>query len=127
MPRTFSLARLLLVITAFSVLCALAVNFPKAALSASLMVALAFPTILVWSLLIRISRYRAGLAFACVVGATPGLLFFPIGLALFGTTRDSALRNFVMLMIIGIGPAMGALLASSALLTLGGYVRRRES
>lgn len=133
MPRTFSLARLLLAITICAALCGLAVNFPEAGLFASFLVALAFPTILVWILFIRISRHRAGFAFACLFGATYGLVsvlvFFdePIGLVLFDTNRDSALVNFLMSMFVGLGPAAVALLASSALLTLESYLRRRES
>jgi hypothetical protein len=69
MPRTFSLARLLLAITALCLLCGLAVKSRELAL-------LFGPTVIVWIALFMVAPRPIGVTIACIVGALLASLVF---------------------------------------------------
>jgi hypothetical protein len=74
MPRTFSLFRLMLGITAFCLLCGLAVNFPELALNCAALLVMCLPSGLIYLVMCIYSRDRLALLGASVVGAVVGLL-----------------------------------------------------
>ena len=79
MSRTFSLARLLLGITAFCLLCGLAVNFPEAARACAFIISLLAPTVVVALVLGGFARSRGPfngtVAFGGMIGAFAMALF----------------------------------------------------
>jgi hypothetical protein len=121
MPRTFSLARLMLGITLFCVVCGLAVNYPIAAVILA-------PTCLVWFGVTRIVTYRGGLTVTCLLGA--GLGFFPAGLLAEHVAThhlDDWWRLPAAVVILGSGPAIGALIFSGSVLFCEHYLKRRRA
>jgi hypothetical protein len=74
MPRTFTLARLMLGITAFCILCGLAVNFPGEALECAAFGVFFGPTIVVWLVMLRRTRQPVTLSVIAMMGAWLGLL-----------------------------------------------------
>jgi hypothetical protein len=102
MPRTFSLARLLLVITAFCILCGVAVNVLENPFIAFIFVPTAFATLV----LAGFSRHRALLIFNALVGATFGFALHPA----FERLVDPGPRTWESPDLSLISPALGALL-----------------
>jgi hypothetical protein len=74
MPRTFSLFRLMLGITAFCLLCGLAANFPEASSVVGRVVAFFGPTIVIWLLIMRRSRQWFDATIVSVIGSVVGLV-----------------------------------------------------
>src|SRR3954465_11722042 len=78
MPRTFSLARPLLAITIFCLLCGLAVNFPlETGMSLPPLAAFGLP-LGACLLMCRVSRYPIPLGMVCYAGVAIGLLLLPV-------------------------------------------------
>jgi hypothetical protein len=118
MPRTFSLARLLLGITMFCAVCGVAVNYPEAALACAYAGGYFGPTIIVWLLLIRFSDHPVLLSVNCLVGVFVGFLFAP------SIMWPSSWWD--MFVFEAIPPALGALLLGGAALADEFVQRRRE-
>lgn len=73
MPRTFTLASLMLGITLFCILCGLAVAFPVASILCVLVAGVsAPPAAVVWLVLARFSKQRGSLLWNVFVGAVVG-------------------------------------------------------
>jgi MFS family permease len=72
MPRTFSLARLLLFITLLCLLCGLAVNFPAFVIAWFLFGLCFAPTIMAWLMLNRFARSPSNVFSLSCVGALVG-------------------------------------------------------
>jgi hypothetical protein len=66
MPRTFSLARLMIGITAFSIFCGVAVNYPFALF---LLVIFAIPLAILWIALVVLFLHRTAATIATVFAA----------------------------------------------------------
>jgi len=130
MPRTFSLARLLVAITLFSLFCGLAVNFPIVALICGATVLFFVPTFLVWLVLASYSRHGHAMAFTSFVGAICGLTVGgPLALLVMSpiSVNDSPLMQWFKWFVLALIPALGALFLSAALLILGRYVDRHKA
>jgi len=81
MPRTFSLARLMLGITLFCILCALAVNYREASFAYALLFASFVPTAIVCLTLVSFSRRRKTVLFCSIIGALMiGMCCLPVQL-----------------------------------------------
>src|SRR5207253_9116456 len=77
-PRTFSLARLLLAVTAFCLLCGLAVNYPDQSLAYALLFAQLVPTGIVCLVLVSFARKRKTvLACSMLGGLVIGTFWMP--------------------------------------------------
>jgi len=77
MPRTFSLPRLLLLVTLFCVICALAVAFPYPVIGLALIAAFVLPVAAVlWLGIRRLSQRPRLLACNVVVGGFIGFILF---------------------------------------------------
>jgi hypothetical protein len=127
MSRTFSLARLMLGITLLCVMCAVAVNFPIAAILVAYLVVQLLPVVFVWFVLTRYSPHRGGLAFTCLVGGLLGLI--PVSPFAAGAVLDDLdliddfWRGPLAFAILAFGAAVGALLLSWALLLCDVYLK----
>jgi hypothetical protein len=124
MPRTFSLAGLMVGVTLLCLVCGLAVNYPVGARVVALVVALIAiliaPTVIVWLGLMRLSRHRIALTFTSVVGGMLGFVLWigVVELSLFGSGW-AAIGLFTV-------PAIGALFLSGIMLVADVYLGRRE-
>src|SRR5437762_3176804 len=124
MPRTFSLARLLLGITAFCLLCGLFANFPNEALIAVLPI----PTLIVYYALLRYSRRPLLMTIAALTGALLGFLYcnalgglvFPFVIPKAAVNQEVktclfVYSNVVYIISVAITPALGALILGGTL------------
>src|SRR5262245_24111974 len=73
MPRTFSLGRLLLVITLFCLICGALVNFPRHVFAAFVIAILFSPTIFIWLTLAFYSHHQLLTTLACLAGSVWGI------------------------------------------------------
>ena len=122
MPRTFTLQRLMLVITLICILCGLASAYPQVAFDCAIFITLWAPTIVVWIVLIRLSRQPVAVWIASLFGAWTGLLLVPgVG----WTARDGWHSFLWYFLAVAIPPAVGALLIGGISL-LGDVLTRRQ-
>jgi hypothetical protein len=88
MPRTYSLAHVMLGITLFCVLCGLFVNDSPIAMAISFLICLVAPTLLVWIVLRNISRNHVAFAMWLGTGAIAGAFIASGALIGGGSTMD---------------------------------------
>lgn len=122
MPRTFSLFRLMLGITAFCVICGLAVNvasFPEGPLVCVLVAGLCTPAIFIWLLMLGCSTRPVKLSIVSAIGCLVGLLIFsPILVSVFSPldladlSKNDETKVFD---VASLGPALGVFLLGGAL------------
>jgi hypothetical protein len=74
MSRTFTLARLMLGITAFCLVCGLAVNFPDFVIGSVGILSVFAPPAIAWLVLARFAKWRGSLAWNLGVGAFIGFI-----------------------------------------------------
>jgi hypothetical protein len=119
MPRTYSLARLMLGITAFCVLCGLVVNYPYNVFSELVGAILFVPTILTWRVLTSLSRYRRCITLACLIGTifvTPFVMGLHVTLGVF---FNLAAKSHLLATLFAAGiPAFCTYLAGGLFLTV---------
>jgi hypothetical protein len=110
MSRTFSLGRLMLVVTVFCVLCGLAVSFPLYAKLYLLIALLFVPTVIVWAVLLRLSSERVLLGCCVLIGALFGyMLFSPMWMSVPWTSLGA-----IDYLVCALPPAVGALVLGGA-------------
>lgn len=112
MPRTFSLARLMIGVTLFCVACAVAVNFPKPVLVFFVAAFVFGPTVVIWFLLFRYWNRPILITVACFIGAAMGFMFFPPAVIFFmgsvlGVPWTGWLQDMTYF-LVPIGPPVGA-------------------
>ena len=107
MPRTFTLQRLMLAITLFCIACSIAAAYPKLAANCAILGALWAPTIVVWIMLVKLSRQPVTVWIASLFGAWAGLLLVP---GVVWTSRDGWYGFLWYFIAVAIPPAIGALL-----------------
>jgi FtsH-binding integral membrane protein len=120
MPRTFSLFSLMLVVTAFCLLCGLAVNFPFEVMLAWICFGLFGPTAIVWLILARRSKERSILTALTIVGGCIGLDICFVGLIVLSPVAVSRVPGIAACLVspgLGLGAAFGGLLFGRAALT----------
>jgi len=123
MPRTFTLARLMLGVSLFCILCGCAVNFPFA-LSPEFAVLLA-PAIGITLILSFFSKHRGVLILIAFVGALYGIAAYPaIGPLLRWFESNSGLM--VQYLALAAPPAIGATVAGGSFLHLEVYLLRSQ-
>ena len=117
MPRTFSLARLLLAVTLIAALCGLAVNFPVFGQTGA-------PAIIVLVSFVCFSNEPIVMALFCFVGASAGAMVLkPMALAVLGEPSAPALQQNQLAGAIttAVCPAFGAFLVGAALVFIEFY------
>src|SRR5438094_514998 len=116
MPRTFSLARLLLGITLFCLLCGLAVNFPEVAIALAwatiATAAVLCPTMCITLVLVHMANHRGSLIFIAFVGAVYGIA---ARLTLFPLWWTLNYGGNVFYLSLATPPALGAFITGTAL------------
>jgi hypothetical protein len=117
MPRTFTLAGLMLGITVFCVLCGLAVSKNEKAIAYTLTIASLTPAALVCLTLVSFSRRRKTVLICSIIGATIGSSF---GFPIFGGGGSMTVWQAIgpVFMPIAISSALGALLFGGVALAL---------
>ncbi len=120
MPHTFSLARLLLAVTTFCLLCGLAVNFPPA----GTFITLFAPAIIVWLVFVRYSGRMVENSTIALLGALSGLIVcsIPIRIVLFLVFRlrvrtnagSNQFADMLDLISFSVGMGLGVLLVCAA-------------
>jgi len=128
MPRTFSLARLLVAITLFCLFCGLAVNYPEASLPFLQLFSLFIPFAIVCLTLVSFARNRKTvLAISTVGGLVLWLLVTPpvihMGHPALQANWDFIVRDYLSVTIYA---PLGALLFGGAALA-DDILNRRES
>jgi hypothetical protein len=119
MPRTFSLAALLVAITLFCILCGLAVNFPETAF----LVALLFsPAIAVMIALSRFSKHPVLLMFNAIVGGVFGFAAYPS----FGAIVTESGLGIGGYLAFTAPPTLGVLVAAGGFLLIEMCDRRSQ-
>src|SRR5262245_37074449 len=74
MSRTFTLGRLMLGITAFCLVCGLAVNFPDFVIGGVMFLSLLAPPAVAWLVLAGFAKWRGSLAWNVCLGAFVGFV-----------------------------------------------------
>jgi hypothetical protein len=123
MSRTFSLGRLMIGVTAFCVLCGLAVNFPRAALACVQLAIIFAPMAIVWTVLRSCSNERFGVTFTSFTGAAVASAFVA------ASDLDGLKLSWEDHIAISMVPALGTLVFGGAFLALETYIwhaRRRR-
>jgi hypothetical protein len=114
-------------VTLFGVMCAVAVNFPIAAILVAYFGVQLLPAVFVWFVLTRFSPHHGGLALTCLVGGILGLFpAFPFaaGAVIDDLDQiDDFLAGPLAFIILGIGAALGAGFLSSGLLLCDVYLK----
>ena len=127
MPRTFSLARLMLGITAFCLVCGLVVNYPELAIAlASAIICIAAvlcPTMFITLALVNKANHRGTLIFVAFVGAVYGIA---ARLSLFPLWWTLNHGGDAFFMSLAIPPALGAFITGTAFVLIERYRRRFE-
>jgi hypothetical protein len=112
MPRTFSLAHLLLVISLIAIICGVARTYPDYALLVSLFV----PTGIICLILVSFSHHRAVVLLASFVGAFVGFLFAPVAMSPPGDKTTIWPHVQALFLPIACYATLGALLFGGAAL-----------
>lgn len=90
MPSTFSLARLLVAITLFCLLCGLAANFPDVFFQSLFLFGFfVLPSLLAWLAMVPFSNQRVFLSLLSILGAFGGNCFVWVILDTFGPAIDA--------------------------------------
>ena len=129
MSRTFSLATLLLTVTAIALFCGLAVNFPLPVIIGAAALTMCSAALFAVTL-IRISHYPLPLFFATLFGTTLGFFLVPLvcwfASRAFGIRWNPTLERF-SIYLAPLGPPIGVLLIGGACLCLELCFRRRDT
>jgi hypothetical protein len=77
MPRTFSLASLMLLVTAAAIVCGLVANFPNAAILCGVVALYAMPALIITGVFTWLARDRYGVGCGGLLGAWCSILLIP--------------------------------------------------
>jgi MFS family permease len=129
-PRTFSLARLLLAISLFCILCGLTVNFPQDALTCALAAVVFGPMFFAWLAMLDYSSRPIVISIAFFVGAIIGFLFLPVALILSARLVGLPLTGWagvLAIICVPISATVGSISTGGAFLMYELRHRRGES
>jgi hypothetical protein len=113
MPRTFSLRRLMLVVTLVCVAVGVAVQFPDFAIATTAVMGYLAPTLFVLNITARHSRQRQAALFLGAIGAVAGYVFFTPAIMRMGPAKPWWAEYFSSYLFIAIPPAIVGLLFSA--------------